>query len=268
MEGIGDEFRTVAEEAEAEAVDDVDPPVAVGVPEVGAFAAVGDGGEDHVLPQEIESGDGAGVGQDVAVVGGEGFGFRVFCGVSGDETGEMRLLEGREAAVLGALNGFEGAEGDLPAVAAFEGFDGDGVGRGGGAGRSGTGLEAGAEGADLLFNNGEAIGGGAGGRGGGKIGRRGAVLKCWGRSGRLEFVRGKLGVQPGGKIGDAGLVFHQLAEGDLETKVFFEGVGGGSQEQGVETEVEEGRGGVGGGGVDAGNLVELGAEFPNKMGMA
>ena len=62
--------------------------------------------------------------------GGEGFGLGVFGGVGGDEFRKVRLLGGSQAAVLGALDGLEGTKRDLPAVAAFEAFDGDRVGGG------------------------------------------------------------------------------------------------------------------------------------------
>ena len=137
MEGVGDKFRAVAEEAEAEAVDDVDPTVAVGVPEVGTLAAVGDGREDHLFPEEVESGDGTGVSENVAVAGSEGFGVRVFGGVGSDQAGKMGLLGGSQATVLGAPDGLEGTEGDFFVVVGFECFDGDGVGGGRGVGGRG-----------------------------------------------------------------------------------------------------------------------------------
>ena len=81
----------------------------------------------------------------------------------------------------------------------------------------------------------------------------------------MELVRGKPRVEPSGEVSDAGLVFHQLAEGDFQAEVFFEGIRSGCQEKGVETEVEERRGGIGGGGVDAGDVMELGAEFGDEV---
>jgi hypothetical protein len=95
----------------------------------------------------------------------------------------------------------------------------------------------------------------------------GPIFCCRWR-GRAEFVGGKLRIQPCGEVLDAGLVFNELTEGDFEAEVFFEGVGGGRQEKGVETEIEERSRGIGGGGVNAGDLVELGLEFGNEMGVA
>ena len=50
MQGVSHEFRTVAKEPQTKAVNDIDPAVAVRVPEVSALAAVRHSREDHVLP--------------------------------------------------------------------------------------------------------------------------------------------------------------------------------------------------------------------------
>ena len=78
----------------------------------------------------------------------------------------------------------------------------------------------------MLLDNGKAVGGGGGGVGIGigRIRRKGRIGPIFSDRG-LEFVRGKLSVEPGGEVCYAGLVFHELTEGDFEAEVFFEGIG-------------------------------------------
>ena len=197
---LGEPFGRVAEEIGAEAHGDIDVFVAVDVLDAAVFAAGGNDRIDHLLPERLEAGDGARIGEMRAVIGGVFFGCPGPGSVAGDEFFERGLLRFREAALVALFDGFVWAEAGVGDSAAVQvGGPGDGAGTVRRCGSRCGGRLAGEQRLHDLQVVGEqllerAVGGWSGGNDRSR------------RRGRSDGVRGHGGVEVSGECCDGGKI--------------------------------------------------------------